>query len=135
MIFSELNALSKIEHPFVVKLHYAFHDKYSCYFVFDLKTGHDLRYYLKRNVVFEEKHVALYIACISSALNHIHKRGVIHRDVKPENIILDVHGFPHLIDFGVAHVQDEQNEGPLVSKLASGTKQYLAPGMLSYLII
>jgi serine/threonine kinase 32 len=48
-------------------------------------TGGDLRYYLRRKVLFEEKDVAFYVACISSALEHIHSRNMIHRDVKPGN--------------------------------------------------
>ena len=73
--------------------------------VFDLKTGADLRHYLRKKLLFEEVNVGFYVACISSALHYCHSRNVIHRDVKPENIILDENGFPHLIDFGVAHVQ------------------------------
>jgi serine/threonine protein kinase len=56
----------------------------SCYFVLDLKKGGDLRYYLEqRGRVFRERDVAIYVSCLSSALEHIHSHGVIHRDVKP----------------------------------------------------
>lgn len=54
-----------------------------CFFVLDLKTGGDLRYYLRKRYVFEECDVAFYIAAISSALDHIHSKNIIHRDVKP----------------------------------------------------
>lgn len=123
----------------------------------DLKTGGDLRYYLRKRKIFEEIDVVFYIACISSALTHIHSKNMIHRDIKPgdmilkyhiiklimyhfdikiinllylyyvENIILDEQGYPHLADFGVAHVQSTEDATYLVSTLASGTKQYLAP--------
>lgn len=53
----------------------------------DLKTGGDLRYYLRKKAVFEEKDVAFYVSCISAALNHIHSHNIIHRDVKPGAII------------------------------------------------
>ena len=68
----------------------------SCYLVLDLKCGGDLRYYLRKKIVFDEKDVAFYVACLSSALNHIHSMKILHRDVKPENIILDERGYPHL---------------------------------------
>lgn len=129
MLYAELSALKKVDHPFIARLHFAFHTPASCYIVLDLKTGGDLRYYLRKKLLFEEANVAFYIACISSALHHCHSRQVIHRDVKPENIILDDHGFPHLVDFGVAYVQTDFSsaEESLTSRLASGTKQYLAP--------
>lgn len=47
-------------------------------------------------MIFEESDVAFYVACISSALEFIHSRNILHRDVKPENIILDSRGYPHL---------------------------------------
>ena len=92
----------------------------------DLKTGGDLRYYLKKKLSFEEKDVAFYVACISSALRYIHSKNIIHRDIKPENIILDERGYPHLADFGVAYVCPDES-GNMTCNLASGTKQYLAP--------
>lgn len=54
----------------------------------DLKTGGDLRYYLKKKLIFEERDVAFYVSCISSALNHLHSRNIIHRDVKPGELIV-----------------------------------------------
>ena len=131
MLYSELNALRRVDHALIARLHFAFYTPASCYLVLDLKTGGDLRYYLRKKLLFEEANVAFYVACISSALHHCHSRMVIHRDVKPENIILDDRGFPHLVDFGVAYVQtDCSSHGidvALTSTLASGTKQYLAP--------
>jgi serine/threonine kinase 32 len=49
----------------------------------DLRCGGDLRYYLRNRKIFEEVDVAFYIACMSSALDHIHSRNIIHRDIKP----------------------------------------------------
>lgn len=55
----------------------------NCYFAMDLKTGGDLRYYLRKKMVFEERDVAFYVACISAALHHIHSKNMLHRDIKP----------------------------------------------------
>jgi serine/threonine protein kinase len=48
----------------------------------DLKNGGDLRFFSRKNHIFEERDVAFYVACISSALNHLHSRNIIHRDIK-----------------------------------------------------
>lgn len=124
MLYSELNALKRLDHPFVTPLYFAFHNTQCVYFVFDLKTGADLRHYLRKKLLFEEVNVAFYVACISSALHYCHSRNVIHRDVKPENIILDEHGFPHLIDFGVSHVQNysEYQTSAMASLAAQGER-------------
>lgn len=129
MLFGELQALSRADHTFLVKLHFAFHDKNACYLGFDLKSGGDLRFYLRHKHAFEEKTIAFMACCITAALNYLHRKKIIHRDVKPENIILDSHGWPHLTDFGVAYVQPQDSPPglPLTCPLASGTKQYLAP--------
>jgi serine/threonine kinase 32 len=136
MLMNELEALKRLEsqHPFIIPLYVAFQDRTACYMVFDLKLGGDLRYFLRHYVFFEERDVAFMVACMSSALKHIHAKGIIHRDIKPENIIVDQLGFPYLADFGIAYVhpqttsrRDSNTPCGLVSQLASGTKQYLAP--------
>ena len=48
----------------------------------DLLVGADLRYYIKKKIILEENELAFIVACVSSALNHIHLKGVLHRDVK-----------------------------------------------------
>lgn len=96
---NELWSLQKLEHPFIISLHFAFHDKLSCYLVFDLKTGGDLRYYLRKKFMFEEKDVAFYVACISAALEYIHSKNILHRDIKPGQKSLKSHSIsPHFCD-------------------------------------
>jgi serine/threonine protein kinase len=85
MVMAELEAMTRVDHPFIVGLHFSFQNKYSCYFVMDMRTGGDLRYYLKKKHIFEEKDVAFFVACLSSALMHIHSKNMIHRDIKPGN--------------------------------------------------
>jgi serine/threonine protein kinase len=126
----ELTILKTIRsHPFIMKLHAAFHNTTSCCLILSSMTGGDLRYHIKSCETFTEIRVAYIIAAISSALVHIHSKNIIHRDVKPENILLDHSGIPHLSDFGSSFIIPEDT--PPICKLSSGTFPYLAPEVLT----
>lgn len=84
----EKNILQKIQHPFIVKLNYAFQTKDKLYMILDYVNGGELFYHLKKNGKFPEDRVRMYAAEISSALLHLHSHGIIYRDLKPENILL-----------------------------------------------
>lgn len=85
-------------------------------------NGGDLRFHITRKT-FTEDAVRFWIAEIGCALRHIHAQGIVHRDVKPDNVLLDSEGHVHLADFNVA--SDYTPGKPLTSK--SGTLAYLAP--------
>ena len=130
-IFNELNSFKRVgNHSFIVTLHSAFRHNVCCYFVLDCLSGGDLRHFLKINGSLNEESVVYIVGCIGSALHHIHNRGVIHRDVKPENIGLDSLGRPYLTDFGISLVSSCENPIP-ISDSSSGTLPYLSPEVLS----
>jgi serine/threonine protein kinase len=131
---NEITCLKAIgqSHPFIVGLHFAYHDYLECYLILDLIPGGDLRYQLDRKSVMSEPQLSLIALCLGSALKHIHSRHVIHRDIKPENIVLDRYGIPHLTDFGISHCGTAPKPGEhLLCNLPSGTKPYMAPEMLT----
>lgn len=97
-------------------------DKRYRYIVVDLMNGGDLRFHISRKT-FTEDAVRFWIAELGCALRYIHKQGIVHRDVKPDNVLLDSEGHVHLADFNVA--SDITPGKPLTSK--SGTLAYLAP--------
>ena len=68
------------------------------YLVVDLMNGGDLRFHISRKT-FTEEAVRFWIAELGCALRYIHKQGIIHRDVKPDNVLLDSEGHIHLADF------------------------------------
>ena len=72
------------------------------YLVVDLMSGGDLRFHISRKT-FTEDAVRFWIAELGCALRYIHGQGIIHRDVKPDNVLLDQDGHVHLTDFVSAH--------------------------------
>ena len=131
-ILSERRLLEILTHPLISNLHYAFQDQQNLYLVIDFFPGRDLRYHMTREQTFSEVQISncyaeFLMACLLSSLEHIHKAGVLHRDVKPENLILDEHGYLHLIDFGTARVWVPNN-----ARDTSGTPGYMAPEVLCH---
>jgi serine/threonine protein kinase len=143
LILTELTALSRLpHHPFLVRLYSTFRDSSSLSFVLDLFPGGDLRLLLRLHEQFTEAKTAYVIACIGSALHHLHLHRMIHRDIKPENIMFDCHGVPKLIDFGISYLSplpgsggsggSSSGSGACVCESRSGTSQYMAPENFVY---
>lgn len=74
------------------------HTDTSRYIVVDLMTGGDLRFHITRKT-FTEEAIRFWIAELGCALRYIHQQNVVHRDVKPDNVLLDSEGHVHLADF------------------------------------
>ncbi|KAI0924058.1 hypothetical protein AcV5_009419 [Taiwanofungus camphoratus] len=117
----------QIDHPFVVNLRYAFQDDENCFFVLDLMLGGDLRFHLERLGSLSESAVRFYVAELSSALAYLHDHRIIHRDIKPDNILLDDQGHAHLTDFNIAVHYSERR--PLTG--VAGSMAYMAPEILT----
>lgn len=120
---AERDILTKIDHPFIVKLRYSFQTKYRLYLVLDFVNGGHLFFQLYRQGLFREDLARIYAAEIISAVSHLHANGIMHRDLKPENILLDAEGHAMLTDFGLAKQFDENTR----SNSMCGTVEYMAP--------
>jgi serine/threonine protein kinase len=116
--------LEKLNHPFIVKLHYAFQTPEKLYFVIDFLNGGELFWHLRKETRFSEDRTRFYAAEIVLALECLHKNGVIYRDLKPENVLLDKDGHIKLTDFGLSKTGIS---GDLMSYTFCGTPEYLAP--------
>ncbi|KAK7865446.1 hypothetical protein R5R35_002324 [Gryllus longicercus] len=127
-IMSERNVLLKnLHHPFLVGLHYSFQTPDKLYFVLDYVNGGELFFHLQRERVFSEARSRFYSAEIASALGYLHAHGIVYRDLKPENLLLDSVGHVILTDFGLS------KEGLLPTDTTNtfcGTPEYLAPEVL-----
>uniref|UniRef100_A0A8C6CSY0 Ribosomal protein S6 kinase n=1 Tax=Moschus moschiferus TaxID=68415 RepID=A0A8C6CSY0_MOSMO len=80
----ERDILAEVNHPFIVKLHYAFQTEGKLYLILDFLRGGDLFTRLSKEVMFTEEDVKFYLAELALALDHLHGLGIIYRDLKPE---------------------------------------------------
>eukprot|EP00061_Rhincodon_typus_P010301 g34492.t1 len=103
------------------KCRYSFQDEEDMFMVVDLLLGGDLRYHLQQNVQFTEDAMKLYICEMALALDYLQSQHIIHRDIKPDNILLDEQGHAHLTDFNIATII---KDGERATALA-GTKPYM----------
>ena len=114
------------QHPFIVNLHYAFQDHAKLYLILQYAQGGELFTHLADARLFPEPTAAFYMAELVLALDHLHHAvGVVYRDLKPENCLLDAHGHLLLTDFGLSKVATSEEDGRCRSVL--GTVEYMAP--------
>lgn len=126
---TERKVLSAVNHPFIMKLHYAFQTEDKLYLVLDYCPGGELFFHLSRCRRFPERVARFYAAELLLAVAHVHKHSIVYRDLKPENILLDADGHVKLGDFGLAKAGiTSPVEG---AHSMCGTPEYMAPEVLS----
>ena len=121
-ILNERDTLIKLNHPFIVKLYYAFQDENNLYFITEFMQGGQLFTYLKNNAQLKTKQAKFYLSEILLALQYMHENNYIYRDLKPENILIGKDGHIKLSDFGFSKLVTDE----LVFTIC-GTPSYEAP--------
>lgn len=124
----ERDILAELEHPFIVRLYYAFQTEGKLYLILEFLRGGDLFSRLSKEVMFTEEDVKFYLAELALALNHLHKQGICYRDLKPENVLLDAEGHVKLTDFGLSK-ESMFDESKAFS--FCGTVEYMAPEVIN----
>lgn len=128
----EKHVLSNLQHPLLVNLHATFQNENELFMVLDLMAGGDLSYWLAKEKrqgnfpVFSEDRVRFYAACLLLSLSFFHGNNIVHRDIKPDNIMLCGKGYAHLTDLNVSKMLDPEKR---TASGFAGSPSYICPEM------
>lgn len=126
----EIRAQAQLDHPNLVRVSYADYEGDTYFFVTEYVPGTDLRKLVRRSGPLPYSIAAAIISQAAEGLHYAHRRGLVHRDVKPGNLLVTPDGRTKITDLGLAWFLMEELEGaPHVGKAISlvGTADYLAP--------
>src|SRR5262249_33264473 len=120
---TEARTVANLDHPNIVPVHdVGSTEQFPCFVVSKYIDGTDLATRLKQSRLSLHEAVGL-VATVAEALHHSHKQGLVHRDIKPGNILLDKSGKPFVADFGLALREQDVGKGPRFA----GTPPYMSP--------
>lgn len=125
-VVDEKKILEKLNHPFLTHLAATYQDKKFIYMLLGFVQGGELfsRIYSKTRSGIDEENAIFYAAGILDGLSHMHRRHILYRDLKPENVMIDEDGYPVIVDFGFAKYVKEK------TYTLCGTPLYIAPEVI-----
>ena len=123
----EKKILQSLDFPFLVGMVFCFQTVERIYFIMPFVRGGELFQHLRNEKFFPEEKVKFYAAIIGLSLDYLHNNGIVYRDIKPENILMDEDGYLKLADFGMAKIL--HNDEKAMS--FCGTPEYLAPEIIT----
>jgi serine/threonine protein kinase len=123
--------VASLDHPAIVKMYDVLTDGDMPALIMELIEGESLRERVKRDGALPPRAAAVIGAEVAEALAEAHRHGIIHRDVKPSNILLDTDGHAHLADFGIAHSLEPDAERLTQTGMVVGTPAYISPEQLA----
>jgi len=130
---TEKNILSQYSHPFIVKLYYSFQNHEKLYMCLEYLHGGEMFQHLKEAKRFPEALSRFFVAEVILALEFLHSKDIIYRDIKPENILVGADGHLKLTDFGLSKEGITSAGGKATgtkTRTFCGTPDYLAPEII-----
>jgi TolB-like protein/Tfp pilus assembly protein PilF len=121
----EAEAAARLDHPCIVPIHEVGERESCCYFSMNLVEGSQLDEVVNRKPL-PLRRAAELIAKLARAVHYAHEHGILHRDIKPGNVLLDAKGEPHLTDFGLARLVETESTVTHTMEVL-GTPSYMAP--------
>ncbi|KAK4014367.1 hypothetical protein OUZ56_026893 [Daphnia magna] len=125
-IMSEKEIMEEANCDFIVKLYKTFKDRKYLYMLMEACLGGELWTILRDRGNFDDSTTRFYTACVVEAFEYLHSRGIIYRDLKPENLLLDTQGYVKLVDFGFA----KKLQAGRKTWTFCGTPEYVAPEVI-----
>lgn len=121
----EAEAAARLQHPRIIPIYEIGERDGACYFSMKLEEGGQLDQFVRRDAI-SLRRAAELIASLARTVHYAHERGILHRDIKPGNILLDAQGEPHLADFGLVRLVESDSTITRTMEVL-GTPSYIAP--------
>ncbi|XP_044153912.1 cGMP-dependent protein kinase 2-like [Bufo gargarizans] len=125
-VYWEKNILQQINCSFIIRLYRTFRDAKYVYMLLEVCLGGELWTILRDTGSFEEGTARFCIGCVLEAYDYLHNRGIVYRDLKPENLLLDSEGYIKMVDFGFAKKIGAGKK----TWTFCGTPEYVAPEII-----
>lgn len=123
---TEARSAARLQHPNIVSVYDSDRDGDIAFLVMEFIQGEDLKYHLDRGVRYSLEQSLKFVRDLLSALDYAHSQNIVHRDVKPANLLMEASGRIKLTDFGVARIQDS-DEATRTQGSMIGTLKYMSP--------
>lgn len=124
---TETRSAARLHHPNIVSVFDSGQDGDTAYLVMEFIQGEDLKYHLENGARFSVRSSIVMVHDLLMALDHAHRQNVVHRDVKPANLLIELSGRVKLTDFGVARIQEPDETNLTQVGGAVGTPKYMSP--------